>query len=303
MSATSSFYFGVLVLLGAGWGITQPLAKIAVSTGYGHFGLIFWQLFISAAVLGAINLVRRKGLPLRLAALRVYVMIALVGTVIPNSASYQAIVHLQSGLMSVLLAVIPMLAFPIAVTLGLDRFSVMRMGGLSLGLVGVLLIVMPDAGLPDPSLTVWVLVALIAPLCYAFEGNFVAKWGLAGLDPVQALFGASVLGLGFALPLAWMSDQFIDPRGPWTAADYGLLGSSLVHAFVYVVYVWLVARAGPTFAAQVSYLVTGFGVFWALLLLGESYSPYIWAALGLMLAGMALVQPRVKDIRLHPTKP
>lgn len=32
----------ILLLLGAGWGLTQPLAKIAVSTGHGHFGLIFW---------------------------------------------------------------------------------------------------------------------------------------------------------------------------------------------------------------------------------------------------------------------
>jgi hypothetical protein len=38
--------------------------------------------------------------------------------------------------------------------------------------------------------------------------------------------------------------------------------------------------------------VTGFGVFWAMLLLGESYSGWIWAALALMLMGLFLVQPR-----------
>ena len=37
----------LLVLLGIGWGVTQPLAKIAVSDGYRHFGLVFWQLAIS----------------------------------------------------------------------------------------------------------------------------------------------------------------------------------------------------------------------------------------------------------------
>ena len=31
----------VLVLLGVGWGSTQSLGKMAVSTGFQHFGLIF----------------------------------------------------------------------------------------------------------------------------------------------------------------------------------------------------------------------------------------------------------------------
>jgi drug/metabolite transporter (DMT)-like permease len=53
-----------------------------------------------------------------------------------------------------------------------------------------------------------------------------------------------------------------------------------------------VGRAGPVFAAQVSYLVTLFGVTWAMLFLGEGYSALVLAALALMLAGLALVQPR-----------
>ena len=70
------------------------------------------------------------------------------------------------------------------------------------------------------------------------------------------------------------------------------MGSATVHAFVYAGYVWLVGRAGPVFAGPVSYLVTGFGVIWAMLILSERYSPFFWTAFALMLAGMFLVQPR-----------
>lgn len=297
------FFSGILVILGAGWGITQPLAKIAVSSGYQFLGLVFWQLTISAVVLTVITAVRRKSLPVTRATLRVYLMIALIGTIIPNSASYQAVVHLQSGLMSVLLSLVPMLAFPVALALGLERFAPLRLLGLSLGLAGVALIVLPEASLPAPGLAAWVFVALIAPLCYGLEGNLVARWGLAGLDPVQALAGASVTGALIALPLALLSGQFIVPFGPVTIQDGAILASGLVHACVYTTYVWLVGRAGPTFAVQCSYLVTGFGVFWAMLLLGEGYTPYIWAALGLMLVGMALVQPRPRAPELRPAAP
>ena len=37
-------YAIILALIGIGWGSTQPLGKIAASTGHGAFGLIFWQL-------------------------------------------------------------------------------------------------------------------------------------------------------------------------------------------------------------------------------------------------------------------
>ena len=46
----------ILVALGAGWGITQPLAKLAVSEGYRHFGIIFWQQAITAAALSLVLL-------------------------------------------------------------------------------------------------------------------------------------------------------------------------------------------------------------------------------------------------------
>lgn len=51
-------------------------------------------------------------------------------------------------------------------------------------------------------------------------------------------------------------------------------------------------RAGAVFAAQASYLVTGSGVPWAMVLPGERFRSGIWLALAVMLAGIALVQPR-----------
>jgi drug/metabolite transporter (DMT)-like permease len=134
------------------------------------------------------------------------------------------------------------------------------------------------------------------------ESSVVARWGLGGLDPVQTLCGASLVGTLITLPLALATGQFIDPRGPWGAPDAAIVGSSLLHAGAYVAYVWLVGRAGPVFTVQISYFVTLFGVTWAMIFLNESYSPYFWAALAVMLAGLALVQPRPKAV-LVPTAP
>lgn len=44
------FNYGILLAMGAGWGFTVPLSRIAVSSGYGEYGLVFWQLVIGAAL-------------------------------------------------------------------------------------------------------------------------------------------------------------------------------------------------------------------------------------------------------------
>ena len=293
MTAVRAPWFGVLAVLGMGWGLTQPLAKIAVSAGYPPFGIIFWQSLIISLLLGSILVARGQRLPYHPRALGVFIAIALSGTIIPNAFSYTAAFHLPSGIMSIAIATVPMFAFPIALALGADRFSLSRLVGLVLGICGVGAIVLPQGSLGDGVLSVWVFVALVAPLCYAIEGNYVAKWGTAGLDPVQTLFGASIAGILLSGVGSISTGQFFVPTAPFQTADLAIVLSSLVHGAVYTGYVWLVGRAGSVFAAQVSYIVTLSGVVWAMLILGESYSGWVWGALLLMIAGISLVQPRL----------
>lgn len=284
-----------LLVMGAGWGITSPLSKIAVSSGHQPLGLVFWQMVIGAVLLGAIVLVRGGRLALGRRQIVLYLAIALLGTILPNTASYRAAAHLPAGVMSIVIAMVPMFAFPVALALGQDRFSAARLLGLGLGLGGVALLVGPEASLPESAMVAFIPLALIAPFFYGLEGNFVGKFGTAGLDPIEVLFGASVFGAVLSLPLALGFGHWVNPLNGFGAAEGALVLSSIVHAFVYAGYVWLVGRAGAVFAAQVSYLVTIFGVGWSILILGEAYSGYIWGALGLMLLGMFLVQPRDRE--------
>ena len=284
-----------LLIMGAGWGITTPLSKIAVSTGHQPLGLVFWQMVIGAVLLGAIVFVRGGRLALGRRQITLYLAIALLGTILPNTASYRAAAHLPAGVMSIVIAMVPMFAFPIALALGQDRFSIARVVGLGLGLGGVALLVGPEASLPDRAMVAFIPLALIAPFFYGLEGNFVGKFGTAGLDPIEVLFGASVFGAVLSFPLALGFGHWLNPLGGFGAPESALVLSSIVHALVYSGYVWLVGRAGAVFAAQVSYLVTIFGVGWAMLILDEAYSGYIWGALGLMLLGMFLVQPRDRE--------
>lgn len=285
-------YIAMLVGMGLGWGATQPLGKIAVSTGHKQYGLIFWQLVIGVVLLGTILILQRKRIPVTKATLGFALLITVIGTIIPNSTFYYSVVHLPSGIMSILISTVPLMAFPVALMLGMDHFSLGRMAGLACGLIGVALIALPSASLPDAAMAAYLPIAMIGPLFYAFEGNYVAKFGTAGMDAVQAMCLASIIGAMIMLPVAIASGQWIDPLLPWGRAEAALLAGSVVHNLCYCAYIWLAARAGAVFAAQTSYIVTGTGVIWAMLILGERFSPWVWAALCVMLLGLFLVQPR-----------
>lgn len=293
MSAPRLALLAVLVGLGAGWGLVQPLAVIAVSDGHKPYGLIFWQLGIAVALLVPAVALRGGGLPLHRRALALYAAVATVGTLVPAGTGYRAAADLPAGILSLLLSLIPLLAFPVALVLGLDRFSALRLFGLVLGFCGVLLLVLPEAALPDRAMLAVLPIALVAPIFYALEGNIMAKWGTGGLGPLQVILGSSLIGLPVAGALALALGQWITPPlAQWGAPETALVALSVVDIGIYAGYVWLVMRAGAVFAAQVSYLVTGFGMVWSMLLLDESFSLWVWAAMGVMFLGLALVQPR-----------
>lgn len=282
----------ILLAMGMGWGLTQPLGKIAASAGHGAYGLVVWQQVVCVIVLGSISLARGRGLVFRAEALRFYLVVAVLGTVIPGMTFYTSIARLPSGIMSILISTIPLMAFPMALLLGMDRFSWRRIAGLMLGMAGVCLIVLPAASLPDARMAAFLPLALLGPFCYALEGTYVSRFGTGGMDAVQAMFGAALVGLILCIPIMLWQGHWFAISIPPLPTDWALIGSSALHGLLYASYVWLAARAGAVFAAQTSYIVTASGVLWAMLLLGERFSPWVWAAAGVMLLGMSLVQPR-----------
>jgi len=236
-AAERSRFALLLVATGMGWGLTQPLGKIAVSTGHGHFGLIFWQLAVCAIILGLLVLAQGKPLPITRKGLQFGLVVAVLGTLVPGVTFYISIARLPSGVMSILISMVPLLAFPIALALGMDRFSRRRILGLMLGLGAVALIALPGTSLPERAMVAFLPLALIGPLFYAMEGNYVARKGTAGLDAVQAMLIASVIGGMIALPLAVGSGQFISPLRAFGTAEWALVASSCIHALAYVGYV------------------------------------------------------------------
>ena len=287
--------YAALIAFGIGWGASIPLSKIAVSGGHMPLGLIFWQFVIGVVLLGAMIVARGSFPSITAGSIRLFVIIAFVGTILPNYASYSAAVYVPGYALAICIAAVPMFAFPIAIAIGNEWFSASRFLGLITGMAGVAILVLPEASLPDKMAVLFIPIALAASLFYGIEGNYIAKFGTLHHNAIETLWGASLIGMIVLLPLTLWSGQWINPMNGIGAPELALVASAVLHALVYAGYVWLVARVGATFAAQVSYFVTLFGVGWSVVLLNETLTIYLFVSLGFMLIGMALVSPRKTD--------
>ena len=285
-----------LLIMGAGWGITSPLSKIAVSTGHQPLGLVFWQMLIGAVLLGTIVFVRGGRLALGRRQITLYLAIAFLGTILPNAAqlsrgsSFACWGYVdcdRDGAYVCLSNCAGVGTGPVQHSTGCRAGSWPWRCGAPCGARG------EPAGPRDGRIYTagFGLRRFSTGLRAILSENLVRRALIQLRFCLAHLFSVAVL----SFPLALGFGHWLNPLGGFGAPESALVLSSIVHALVYAGYVWLVGRAGAVFAAQVSYLVTIFGVGWAMLILDEAYSGYIWGALGLMLLGMFLVQPRDRE--------
>jgi drug/metabolite transporter (DMT)-like permease len=296
---------GALLAIGVSWGATVPLAKVAVSSGHAPLGITFWEQTIVAAVLGSLLIARaaifrrRLRIPLRRDALVYYLAIATLGAVFPNLFSYWAMSQLPAGIMAIIVSSVPMFALVIAIVLSIESFAPYRVLGVCFGAAAVVVLVLPETSLPDPDKAIFVLVGLVAPFCYGLEGNYIAQYTPADADPIVTLFCAAIIGALATAPPALAAGVWVDLPGTFGSSELAIVGLSVVHAVAYTGYIWLVGRAGPVFSSQVAYIVTVSAVFMSAIFLGEAYSPYAFASLALMIAGLILVQPPLQSETIH----
>jgi drug/metabolite transporter (DMT)-like permease len=170
-----------------------------------------------------------------------------------------------------------------------DRPGPSRILGLAIGFLGVALLAWPEASFKPTASGIapaWgVAACLAATLCYGAAAN-AAKRYLAGLPSLVTAAGSQV-GATLALaPLAawtWPSQM---PSGRAWAALIAL--GVLCTGAAYVLYFRLIEQAGPARAVTVTFVVPVFAVFYGILFLGETVTPWMLMCGVVIVCGTAL---------------
>src|SRR5262245_40158949 len=159
--------WSVLIIMGATWGLSFSLARIAAMGGAHPLGIAFWECSIAGLLLICLVVYRRIPLTVTARLVRFNVTTGLVGMVIPGAAFFYAAAHLPSGVLSIALGTVPVMTYVASAVIGLEKPAMGRLFGVVLGTLAVVLLVAPESSLPDPMQVPWMVLGFVAAACYA----------------------------------------------------------------------------------------------------------------------------------------
>ena len=283
-----------LLIMGTAWGLSFSLGKIAVENGAKPFGVAQFQVMFAGIVLLFVTVLRGKSIRDMRDKLGFIFCIAMLGAAIPSVLFYYAAPHVPAGVLSITVALIPLMTYGFSIPLKLENFSVVRVVGLVFGVIAIGLIALPEKSLPDQAALPWILIACISALCYAVENIILGFKSALTVGPMRLAMGMNLMAAVTLLPVTILTDSFFSPSFPLQTVDYAVIGLGLITVVAYTMFVLSVALFGSVFSSQVGYIVTLTGVFWGMIIFGESPSVWIWLSLCAMIIGLALVTPRKK---------
>ena len=278
----------LLLLGGTAYGSVFAANKIVIEAGFPFIAYTFWQACLAALFYLVLTVLLKAPPKFNPTYIRQYAVTSFLGIVVPVLMLTFAAGKLPAGVLTLVIALTPALTYIFASLLRIERFRWFSIGGVVFGFAGVLLIVLPEGGLPDPEMVGWLLAALVVPLAFATNNVFIAS-----TRPVDAASSTLACGLLIAasvvtLPIMLIEDGFYAFWQAPAAAQWGLAWAAAVQALVLYCLFEIIRRAGPVFFAQFNYVIVITGFLWALALFDENLGRWIWAALGVMMVGLVL---------------
>ena len=291
-----------LFYMGSVWGLSFSLGKIAVNLGGTPIGIAFWSSLFAGIILLILTTLRRRYMKFSSKNLFLFIILAMIGTAIPSVCFYYAASKIPAGVLAITVTLVPILTYAFATFLGLEKLAARRVLGILLGASAILFLVVPETSLPDRSAVIWILVACISSVCYASENIVLAVRDLEGIGPIRMACGMSLIGTLLLGIVGLSTNNLFMISIPFNNLSWIILGLAVINVTAYTLFIYTISQSGPLFASQVGYLVTLSGIFWGILLFGESNSIWVWASLLTMLIGLAFVTPKKSDSKQEAVK-
>ncbi len=254
---------------------------------FGPFPTAWVRISLAALMLTPV-LIWRREVPILVQYWRPTLSAGLLNAGIPFACYAYALMHINTGLTSILNATSRLFGALIAwVWLG-DKLNATRALGLALGFAGVVLLASDVPGgisFQAGGSGLAIAACLLATFCYGIAGSFTKRY-LQNVPSIVtttgSLWGASI-GLAVPALLTWPSET--PSLHAWGAlAIAGLLCTALA----YVLFFRLMTRTGPARAMTVTYLIPVFANFFGVVFLDEVVTHWMMGCALIIVMGTAL---------------
>ncbi len=177
--------------------------------------------------------------------------------------------YITAGLATVMVTVTPLVTFIITVfILRTERFSVLGVVGLLLGVVGLVLVVGVHNILGGSSILIGALLIASGFTVFAVNG-IIAPRLASGTDPIAS----STYYTGFATVILWMIAFVFEAPLKTHLTETNVAAEIVMGVFSFasgfVVYYWLLNKAGPFFSSMTFYLIPIVGIVGGFLVFKE----------------------------------
>jgi drug/metabolite transporter (DMT)-like permease len=281
------------ILLAAIWGASFLLMKLGASD-FGPFLTAFLRVFLASLFLlpllawrGQMDALKKN--------LRPILFVGMLNSGIPFALFAFAVLHITTGLTSILNATVPLWGALVAWMWLQDKPASSRILGLAIGFAGVAALSWDKAtfkaGAASPGLAV--LACLLATLFYGVAASYTKKF-LTGVPPLASATGSQI---GAALLLAAPGLMTMPQHMPGLQAWGAITALAFFCTSVaYLMYFRLIERIGPARAITVTFVIPVFGVVYGAALLGERITLTMLVCGAIIVLGTALstgvLQPR-----------
>ncbi len=218
-----------------------------------------------------------------------YVVLGMLGNVIPFSLIVWGQSHIPSGLAAILNATTPLFTVILAQFLTADeRLTPGRFLGVGIGLAGVMIMIGGDALQALDVNIAAQLGCLAAAFCYALGGVFALRFKAIGVSPMEIGAGQLTAASVLLIPVMLAVERPWSLPAPGAAAVCAVVGlAALSTALAYILYFRILASAGVTNLSLVSFLIPVSAILLGVVVLGEALRPK--HLLGMALIGCGLV--------------
>jgi drug/metabolite transporter (DMT)-like permease len=280
--------FICLLVGGALIGISTNLAKYAGEVGVTPLAFLFWSITGAAVILWVIAFIRQELPPLSTRSFEYYFVAALISVAGSNLLLFSAIPHVGAGFVALIISLPPLLTYLGALTLRMERFSIIRALGVAAALMGAGVLAIRKFSAPDASIF-WIVIALCGPVLLAIGNIYrTLRWpdkaSPNALAPGMLMAAALLLLMFSALPNFSVTVPIKEwlPLGVITI-QAGVFAGQFLLLFV------LQKTGGPVLLSLLGSVGAVVGVPVAIFLQGESPPAGLFLGASLIAIGVALV--------------
>lgn len=286
--------WGMLVALSLLWGGSFFFIGIAVKE-LPPVTIVTLRVSLAATALLIVCRIMGLHLPRQWAVWRAFFGMGLLNNIIPFCLIVWGQTHIASGLASILNATTPLFTVIVAHFLTADeKMTGNKLAGVLIGFAGVATMIGP-AAFGGAISGLWGQIAILgAAISYSFAGIFGRRFKAMGVPPLMTATGQISSSTLMLIPAALLIDK------PWTLAmpslgTWGaLIGIALLStALAYLIFFRILATAGATNLALVTFLIPVSAILLGSLILGEQLEIKHFAGMALIAAGLAAIDGRL----------